>query len=136
MEPTTDENETCKTSDEIKVETNPLCQTCHLILLPEYYFCPNCGTQAREEQLSVSTWSQTKLYALSAALPLVCFLLIGKWKGIKYLTSKDDNTRTVGFIASAILVISTIFTIWYTVIAVQKIIETTTQGMNFDVEEY
>ncbi|MCX6755976.1 MAG: hypothetical protein NTX85_01405 [Candidatus Nomurabacteria bacterium] len=83
-----------------------LCAMCHQILKPEYYFCPNCGTKVQDSPLSTNPAEQTKLYIYSIVLPWIGFFTIGKWDGIKYLKSKDEKTKQIGFIACALMGIS------------------------------
>lgn len=111
-----------------------LCTNCHIELLPTYYFCPNCGTSAHELPLSTTTWTQTQLYMFSIILPLICFLTISKWKGLKYLRSQEKEARVVGIIACTLLVVSTIFTVYFTIIATEKLIQNTMNSVNVDVD--
>jgi hypothetical protein len=92
-----------------------ICPQCHLPVLPEYYFCPNCGAKLNVPPLSTSAGSQILLYLFSAVLPWIAYLAITKWDGIKYLRSKDSQSRTIGWIALSILVASSIIALWLTV---------------------
>lgn len=118
------------------VETSVLlCGTCHQKIFPEYYFCPNCGTKIHEPPLSTTPSTQLSLYAFSLILPAICFLFVNKWKGIKYLESQDKQARTVGIIASCILIISTVLTFWYAYTVTQKILGQALQGVNLENSE-
>lgn len=116
--------------------TPQLCLTCHQIILPEYYFCPNCGNKLAETPLQVTMWAQTQLYMFSIVLPLICFLTIGRWKGIKYLTSKNKEAHTVGIIACILLIISTVFTFWFTYVSVQKLVRISSGSINENLDAY
>ena len=135
MEITTHEEIQNVSPEQKDVATLEKCSVCHQALLPTYYFCPNCGNKVAEQPLSVSLWSQTQLYMFSAILPLICFLTIGRWKGFRYATSQDKEARTVGIIATSILIISTVLTVWFTVVATQQIIKTMTSNLT-EFESY
>jgi len=64
--------------------------------------------------LSTSTGSQILLYLFSAILPWIAYLAITKWEGIKYIRSSDPQVRAIGYIALAVLVISSIIAFWLT----------------------
>ncbi len=138
MEQDINQAETIEASNAtISVEQpSPVCPVCHQPTLPEYYFCPNCGTKLAEAPLSVTVWSQTQLYTFSVILPLICFLTIGKWKGIKYLTSKDKEAHTVGIIACVLLILSTVITVWFTYVSVKKLIHISTEGVIQNLDAY
>ena len=93
-----------------------VCLVCHQPLLSSYYFCPNCGTKVggKDTPLETTTEAQVKIYALSIFQPMILFLLYSKWHGIKYFKSKDPKTHQIGQIAWALLIMSTLFTIWLT----------------------
>jgi hypothetical protein len=98
-----------------------LCPTCHQPILPSYYFCPNCGTKLNSAPLSTSTWAQVSLYAFSIILPLICFLFVTRWQGMKYFRSEDPKIKQIGTIAWVLLILSTIVTIWIAVVATQSL---------------
>jgi hypothetical protein len=112
------------------------CGTCHQPILPQYYFCPNCGTKVHEPPLLTTTTAQLGIYFLSIILPSLCFLFIGKWKGIQYLKSNDKKARTIGIIACGLLFISTIFTFWYAYTLTQKMVQSSMVGINADLDGY
>lgn len=129
MEPTQGEQPT--------IDQNSLsCRVCHQDILPQFYFCPNCGTKIAEPPLLTTFSSQLGLYLFSAILPLICFLFVTKWKGFSYIRSQDAKARTVGFIAFTTLVLSTILTSWYAYTYTQKItqslLKSQTSGVNLD----
>lgn len=109
------------------------CQVCHQPVLPSYYFCPNCGAPIRPAPLSTTPATQAWIYALSVALPLIAFLAISKWPGLKYIRSKDKEARRIGMIAWALLIVSTIAVVWYTVVWTEQYIQATVSGINADM---
>ena len=115
-------------SDEKVKEEELICMVCHQSLLPGYYFCPNCGTKII--LLSTSMWSQIRLYTLSITLPLICFLFLHRWYGLRYVRSNDIKKKYIGVIACSLLIISTILSVWYTYALVREAISTTTNDMN------
>lgn len=88
------------------------CQTCHQPTDPKWYFCPNCGAKLQSAPLSTSLSTQIGIYAFSLILPVICFLFVTKWPGMKYFRSKDPQEKQIGTTAWIILVASTIVTIW------------------------
>src|SRR5271168_2871335 len=99
---------------------NPLvCPSCHQPVLPTYYFCPNCGTQLNKPPLSTSVSTQIGIYAFSIILPVICFIMVTKWPGMKYIKSEDPKAQQIGIAAWTLLIISTLITIWYGVVWTQ-----------------
>jgi DNA-directed RNA polymerase subunit RPC12/RpoP len=96
-----------------------VCSTCHQPILPQYYFCPNCGTKVngKEVPLETNTTAQVKIYALSIIQPMVLFLFYTKWHGIKYFKSDDPKAHKIGQIAWALMIISTVVTVWLSCIS-------------------
>lgn len=113
--------------------TAGVCPTCHQPTLPQYYFCPNCGTKLNQAPLSTSAGAQLLLYAFSIILPPMCFLFVNKWQGMRYLKSKDPKVKQIGQIAWALLILSTILTIWLVVVWTQSYINSTVAGINADM---
>ena len=111
-----------------------ICTVCHQPIRPEYYFCPNCGNKLHVAPLSTSVWTQLGVYAFSAILPSICFIMVTKWPGVRYFKSTDKKTKTIGTIAIAILVISTIVTYWlaytWTKEAIQSAFDSATADMS------
>ena len=93
----------------------PVCPQCHLPVRSEYYFCPNCGQKLSVLPLSTSVGSQILIYLFSAVLPWIAYLAITKWEGIKYMRSPNPQARTIGWIALAILVVSSVIAFWLTI---------------------
>ncbi len=120
-----------------QIESSPsLCITCHQPLLPQYYFCPNCGTKIHEPPLTTSFNAQIWLYAFSVILPVICFLFVTKWKGLRYLQSTDPKAKTIGATASMLLAVSTVLTFWYAYIYTQKMLEAILQGAGLDAGSF
>ncbi len=116
------------------VSLSPLgvCPTCHQPVLPEYYFCPNCGTKLNSAPLSTTTATQVGLYAFSIVLPMICFLFVTRWQGVKYYKSQDPKAQLIGRIAWGLLILSTMFTIWLAVVGTQALTQSTINGINQD----
>ena len=98
------------------------------------YFCPNCGKKLSEHEpeLSTSIGAQILLYGFSIVLPIICYLAITKWEGIKYARSDDPKAQQMGWIAIALLVISSIVVIWWTTEWINSFIQaqTSTAGLS------
>jgi hypothetical protein len=118
------------------MEPNPIpptCSVCHQPVLATYYFCPNCGNNLNQAPLSTSLWSQVSLYAFSLILPMILFLFVTKWPGVKYLRSEDKKTKNIGIIACTILAVSTILTIWLAYVWTQSAIQSSVNSINTDM---
>jgi Double zinc ribbon len=109
-----------------------LCPQCHQPIKPEYYYCPNCGKKLNEPGLSTSVASQLWLYAFSLILPFLGYLAITYWQGIKYARSEDPQAQKIGWIAIALLAISSIFVIWQATVWINEFIgsATNTAGLS------
>jgi hypothetical protein len=118
----------------LPVEHPGVCPVCHQPVLPAYYFCPNCGAKVHEPPLPVDPFSQLLLYAFSAVLPVMCYLLISKWKGLVYLRSKDETARQVGVIACSLLVLSTFATFYYAYVWTEQALQQATSQINQDTD--
>lgn len=88
------------------------CEVCHQPVLSSYYFCPNCGTKLNSGPLSTSFLTQFSLYVFSLVLPWILFIYIKRWKGIKYLRSKEPKAKIVGIIACILLILSILAAVW------------------------
>ena len=109
-----------------------VCSVCHQTILPQYYFCPNCGTKINSAPLSTSAQTQTWIYLFSIILPLICFIFVTKWPGATYYKSKDPKIHRIGQIAWALMILSTVITIglaWY---LTQQLIQSQIQSINTD----
>jgi len=109
-----------------------LCSVCHQPILPQYYFCPNCGAKINSAPLSTTAGTQTWIYAFSIILPMILFIYVTRWPGVKYFKSNDPKTKRIGQVAWALLIISTIVTIWLGVVLTQKMIQTSINSINTD----
>jgi len=109
-----------------------ICPQCHQPVKPEYYFCPNCGKKLNEPGLPTGVGAQIMLYAFSIVLPIMCFLAISYWQGIKYARSPDPKAQEMGWIAIALLALSTIITFWITSVWISGFIaqQTSTAGLS------
>jgi hypothetical protein len=113
-----------------------LCPVCHQSVLSQYYFCPNCGTKLASAPLSTSIITQLGIYLHSIILPMLLFISISHWKGLKYSRSSDVKVKWIGLIAWMLLIISTIVTfwlVWYSYILLQQSIQTSMDSLNLDL---
>ncbi len=104
----------------VSTTATAVCPQCHLPVLPEYYFCPNCGTNLRLPPLRTTIGAQVMIYLFSAALPWIAYLAITKWPGPRYMRSEDPRARAIGWVALGILVISSIVAIWLTTVWINQ----------------
>lgn len=109
-----------------------ICPTCHQPILPQYYFCPNCGTKLKQAPLSTSIWTQAGIYAFSIILPMICFIFVTRWPGQKYFKSNDPKARQIGQVAWVLLALSTIFTIWLVFYLTNQAIKSSIDSINAD----
>jgi len=109
-----------------------VCPQCHQPVKSEYYFCPNCGKKLSEPGLPTSFGAQVMLYAFSIVLPVMCYLAVSYWQGIKYARSADPKAQEIGWIAIALLALSTIITFWITTVWISGFIQsqTSTAGLS------
>ena len=113
------------------MESN-LCPVCHQPILPQYYFCPNCGTKLNSIPLSTTPGTQAWIYAFSIILPMMCFLFVTRWPGVKYYKSTDPKVKLIGEIAWTLLILSTIITIWLVYVWTQQMIQSSIGSINTD----
>ena len=114
-----------------------VCPVCHQPILPQYYYCPNCGTKLSAAPLSTTVMTQLGIYLFSIILPMILFIFVTRWPGLKYSRSVDAKTKWIGLAAWTLLVLSTLFTVWlywYSYVwfqgAVQSYINITNQDLN------
>jgi hypothetical protein len=100
-----------------------ICPQCHFPVKPEYYYCPNCGKPLHEPPLSTSVGTQLWIYAFSIILPIICFLAVSYWPGIKYFRSKDPGAQQIGLIAIILMALSTIITFWLAIVWIQQAVQ-------------
>jgi hypothetical protein len=79
----------------------PTCPKCHTTVRTTDYFCFNCGTNLRPVPPPIGIENQIMLYLGSFLLPPM-----GIFWGWKYLRSEDTKTKTVGYIACILTVVS------------------------------
>ena len=108
------------------------CPVCHQPILPQYFFCPNCGAKINSAPLSTTSGTQAWIYAFSIILPMICFIFVTKWPGMKYYKSNDLKTHRIGQIAWVLLILSTILTIWLVYIWTQQMIQSSINSINTD----
>jgi hypothetical protein len=107
-----------------------VCPQCHYPLKPEYYYCPNCGKSLRAAPLSTSLGTQLWIYAFSLILPVICYLAISYWPGVKYIKSEDPEAKQIGVIAAVLLGISTIVTFWWGIVWIQQTVQSQVNSVN------
>jgi len=111
-----------------------VCSYCHQPLLSQWYFCPNCGSKIDAAPLSTSAGTQIWIYAFSIILPMMCFIFVTKWPGMKYFKSEDEKAKMIGTIAWVLIVLSTIVTIWYAYVWTQEAIQSSVASINADMD--
>ena len=130
----TDTNE--QIIDSNQTSTPSICLVCHQPILPQYYFCPNCGTKLNSAPLSTIVATQIWIYAFSIILPMICFIFVTRWPGVKYFKSNDPKARKIGQIAWILLILSTILTIWFAIVWTQRTIQSSIDSINADMSAY
>jgi hypothetical protein len=100
-----------------------LCPQCHQPVPAGAYFCPNCGKKLSDPPLSKSIGAQIWIYAFSIILPIICYLAIGYWPAVKYFKSDDPETKQIGIIAFALIIISTFVTFWLAAVWVNSAVQ-------------
>lgn len=113
--------------------TPAVCPICHQPVLPQYYYCPNCGAKLSAPALSTTPGAQAWLYFFSIILPVICYLAITKWQGWKYYRSPDPKTKQIGSIACLLLAISSVLMIWFTIVWTQQEIQSSVNAINADM---
>lgn len=106
-----------------------VCPTCHLPVLPTWYFCPNCGTKLGEKPLSTSVLTQAGIYLFSIFLPVIAFLGIKFWPGMKYLRSSDWTRKQIGIVAIGLMILSTIVIIWWSIVWFEGFMQAASGGL-------
>ncbi len=78
-----------------------LCPNCQHQILPEWYFCPNCGKMIKEKAPTITVAKQALIYFVSFFLsPL------GLGWGLKYVRFKDTKTKIVGIVSICLTIAS------------------------------
>jgi len=106
-----------------------ICSQCHQPVQPEFYYCPNCGKKLTEPPLSTGVAAQAWLYAFSIILPIICFLAVSYWQGIRYARSPDPKAQQIGWIAIALLALSTIVTFWLAAVWINSALQSATSDL-------
>ena len=114
-------------------KTPLVCQYCHQPIESSFYYCPNCGNKLNVAPLSTSAGTQAWIYAFSIILPMLCFIFVTKWPGLKYYRSKDPATRSIGLNAIVLLALSTILTVWLAYVWTQDAIQSSVNSINADL---
>ena len=109
-----------------------VCPSCHQPILPQYYFCPNCGAKINEAPLSTTSGTQAWVYLFSIILPMIAFIFVTRWPGVKYYKSKDPKTHLIGQIAWVLIILSTVVTIWFAYVWTQNVIQDQINAINTD----
>ncbi|MEI6553226.1 MAG: zinc ribbon domain-containing protein [bacterium] len=117
---------------ELNQAPDVVCSYCHQPVLTKWYFCPNCGNKLNLAPLSTSALTQVGIYAFSIILPMVCFIFVTKWPGLKYFKSKNPKAKMIGQVAWVILIISTLLTIWLAYVWTQEAIQSSINSINAD----
>ena len=110
-----------------------ICPYCHQPVLPQFYFCPNCGNKLNSAPLSTTPLAQAEIYAFSIVLPFIAFLAVGKWPGLKYYRSKDPKAKSIGTTAWILMILSTLGMCWLVYVWTMDTIQSTINGINADM---
>lgn len=100
-----------------------ICKFCGQTVFNNYYFCPYCGKKLIEPPITAI--KEIGVYLLSVFLPP-----LGLWPGIKYLMQKNSRAKRVGTIAIVLTIISTIVTLWLSVIAFDGLSKSVNSQLN------
>jgi hypothetical protein len=63
----------------------------------------------------------------------MCFIFVTKWPGVKYYKSPDEKAKQIGTIAWALIIISTIVTIWLGTVWTENFIQSQVTATNADL---
>jgi predicted Na+-dependent transporter len=113
-----------------------ICPVCHQPVEPQWYFCPNCGAKINAAPLSTSVGTQAWIYFFSIILPMIAFIFVTRWPGVKYFKSNDPKTKQIGQIAWMLVIFSTIITVWVAIVWTQNYIKSTVDSINTDLSSY
>lgn len=100
-----------------------ICKFCGQAVLTNYYFCPYCGKKLIEPP--ITAFKEICVYLLSVFLPP-----LGLWPGIKYLLQKNTKAKRVGSVAIVLTIISTVVTLWLSVVAFNGLSQTINSQLN------
>ena len=62
-------------------------------------------------------------------MPLLAFVVIKYWPGMKYLRSSDWTKKQIGIIALVLMVASTIVVTWWLIVWTEGLVQTMTGGL-------
>lgn len=85
------------------------CRYCGNQVPPDAYFCPACGKQLREKELSTSVAKQILIYAVSFFLPP-----LGLMWTFKYLKQESQKAKNIGIISLVLTVVAIAVAVWVT----------------------
>jgi len=80
--------------------------------------------------------TQAGIYLFSVILPMICFIFVTKWQGVKYFKSKDPKAKQIGEIAWTLIIVSTLLTVWLAYFFTQEAIQATEASINADMSGY
>lgn len=83
--------------------------------------------------------TQLGIYLFSLILPMILFLFITRWPGLKYFKSNDPKARWIGIVAWILLIFSTIFVIWlawYETVILQQAVQSAVDSATKDLGNY
>ena len=83
------------------MDTNSVCPVCHIPVLPDYYFCYNCGKNLKPVPLSTTVIKQVGLYLGS----IVLFPLGLIW-GLRYIKETSLKAKLVGWVCILISIVT------------------------------
>jgi hypothetical protein len=86
--------------------------------------------------LSTSVGTQAWVYLFSIILPVICFLAVTKWPGVRYFKSNNPKARQIGIIAWTLLILSTVVTIWLAYVWTEEAIQSSVNSVNLDMDGY
>jgi hypothetical protein len=109
------------------------CPACHQPVLPEYYFCPNCGKELHPPPLPTTPAAQAKVYLHSVILPFIVFITVSKWQGYRYFKSDDQEAKQIGAIAISLLVLSTLAVCYLAYVWTENTIQSSVNSINTDL---
>jgi hypothetical protein len=104
---------------------NPVCKSCQNPIAPTFFFCPYCGKKLRQPPLSISVWKQINVYFISVFFPP-----FGLIPGIRYLRQSDSRSQMIGIIVLLLTGLSTLVTIYYSVVLIQYANQYFSQTLN------
>jgi hypothetical protein len=131
-QPVQQQQNAAQLATEISASATFLCPQCHLAVKPEYYYCPNCGKNLRQGATVLPTdiLSQVLLYGFSIVLPIIFYLAITKWQGIKYIRSVDPKAKQMGYIALGLLILSSVIFFWWSIVQLQGYVASSLNDVN------